>query len=125
MTLRTSLLALAAATGFLASGCVVESSPQATYEWCDFDSDCNARDNCVSISVTNPGGFTVTDAMCTHGCLDDSDCPLSNAGYAGACYEVGGASALCYERCDTDLDCTVGFGCYPTSGIPDAICLPE
>jgi hypothetical protein len=136
--MRAPLLAVAALFAFLVSGCfvVVEeerrsppppSDPvyQATYEWCDFDSDCEPSDDCVSITITNPEGFTVSDGMCTHACADDADCPLSNAGYAGACYEVGGASALCYERCELDSDCTIGFGCYPTSGVPDAICLPR
>lgn len=130
MILRTSLLALVGAVGLLASGCFVSVNDDPvyldTYEPCDVSSDCVPGDDCVDITVTNPDGFTVNDGMCTHGCVSDADCPTSPGSLlAGACYEVGGASALCYERCDFDSDCPFGFACYPTSGVPDAICLPN
>ena len=129
MILRTSLLALVGAVGLLSSGCFVSVDDDPvylnTYEPCLFSSDCLPEDDCVDITVTNPSGRTVTDGMCTHGCVDDLDCPVSpGSGLSGACYEIGGASALCYERCDGDFDCPSGFGCYPTTGVPDAICLP-
>ena len=128
MMMRTSLLALAAVVGSLASGCFVSVDDDPvylrTYEPCGSSSQCVPEDDCVEISVSTPDGRTVIDGMCTHGCFDDGDCPVSYSGLIGGCYEVGGASALCYERCDFDSDCPGGFACYPTSGVADAICLP-
>ena len=133
MTLRTSLLPLAIAGLALGlGGCFVSVDDGhghdhlATYEPCTFDDECLHSDICEPITVTSDSGRTVTDGMCTHGCFDDLDCPRGvTSGYVGACVDFG-SGALCYERCDFDSDCPVGFLCYDCANgwCGDPICLP-
>jgi len=119
-------LTLALGAAALAQGCVVVTDDDPgptyldTYEPCARSSQCLPEDDCFEITVDS-GSRVVTDGMCTHGCLDDLDCP-----YGGACYDLGDGF-LCYDRCRDDFDCPPGFGCLDTvGGAPgDAICLPQ
>jgi hypothetical protein len=70
------------------------------------------------------------NAICTVGCFDDLDCPISefNA-LPGACIDhvfLGGpiTSRICVERCIIDADCDVpaGFGCELIAG--ERLCVP-
>ncbi|NOY94048.1 MAG: hypothetical protein GXP55_22930 [Deltaproteobacteria bacterium] len=109
--------------GLLATGCFADSFTPA-YDPCLSSSECEALLTCTPMSV-DYGSYVASDAMCTQGCSSDANCPLTFAGYEGACFSISGGPAICYERCDTDSDCASGFGCTDTvGGALDAICLP-
>ncbi len=132
MTHQTRLLGLAVALGVAAPGCFIDLDDDdddvvflGTYEPCESTSQCLPDDVCLEVTA-DYGSRIVTDAICTHGCLEDVDCPLSVTGLRGACYDIG-QGFFCYERCIDDFDCPAGFGCVETVGgvIGDAVCLPE
>jgi len=102
------------------AGCVVDDT-SALYEGCSTLGDCSgAADECFDIAWGGGRG-----GMCSLYCDVDANCP----GWA-ACYELVGdplGTTICYERCDDDFDCDIGFQCTTATigGIPvDAICLP-
>ncbi|MEM9067651.1 MAG: hypothetical protein AAGE52_04070 [Myxococcota bacterium] len=105
------------------SGCVVTSGSE-TYEACDFTSDCNEfGDFCSPISAEWPDGLIVNDAICTFGCIDSSDCPVSLNGNPGLCVDFSG-QFLCYETCVGDFDCDPGFSCGDF-GFFENVCFPR
>lgn len=127
MSHRIWLLAMAALFGLGASGCFVDADDDddvvflGTYEPCSFTDQCLPEDICLEVT-TEFDGRAVTDAICTHECFDDFDCPISVNGLRGACEDVG-QGFFCYERCVDDFDCPAGFGCFDTDF--NAICLPQ
>lgn len=136
MTQRTLLLPLLAALAAVgASGCFVSVDDGgggggrdylATYEPCVADSECLPADFCEPVTVTI-SGRTVSDAICTHDCYDDLDCPRGViSGLVGACVDFGDGP-VCYERCDYDSDCPSGFYCIDCANgwCGDPICLPN
>jgi len=117
-------LPLALLLTLTASGCIVDSFTPA-YDLCVTSSECEAGLTCTTLSV-DYGSYVSTGSICTAGCSSDFDCPLTHAGYDGACFSIGGNPTLCYERCDSDFDCADGFACTDTvGGAADAICLPN
>lgn len=136
-----SLLACGAASLFsLLSGCIfvgeyddvyVASGPQAImYEACYDQLDCSGHLFCEELALPAGPYTDYVNAICTHGCFDDLDCPLSEFnGLAGACVDhivFGGpiTSTVCIERCEVDLDCDIaaGFGCAFIEGA--RLCVP-
>ena len=116
---------LALVMGLLSlSGCVVTTDAGSdTYERCDFTSDCNfIEDTCFSITADWPDR-TTTDSICTSGCFDSSDCPISNNGNLGLCVDFGGSGTRCYETCVFNSDCDPGFNCGDF-GFAESVCLP-
>ena len=127
--IRTSSLAVTAALALGISGCGGGGGDAGgellldTYEPCPATEECVPSDVCLEVT-TDTGGRVVTDAICTHECFDDLDCPISVTGLEGACIDIG-SGFHCYERCLEDADCPAGFGCVDTEDpVPDAICLP-
>jgi len=105
------------------SGCIVDNGTPA-YDPCFSSDECEAGLTCTTLSV-DYGSYVATDAMCTARCSSDFDCPITHAGYDGACFSIGRSAPICYERCDSDFDCADGFACTDTvGGALDAICLP-
>lgn len=99
-----------------ASGCVV--SNQQTYESCASTASCaNIDDFCQTIIADWPDGIRSENSICTYGCFDDFDCVSSTSGNFGVCEDLG-AGFLCYESCDFDYDCDIGFAC-------EGVCLPR
>ena len=100
------------------------------YEVCYSDVDCFAGRYCEELAIPAGPYADYVNAICTHGCFDDLDCPISEFnGWPGACIDhafLGGpfTSRICVERCEIDLDCDVaaGFGCEFIAG--DRLCVP-
>lgn len=105
------------------SGCFVPAdSRQDFYEECAITADCRNLDaSCEVITADWDDGRSETAGICTAGCRDDFDCPFSN-GNDGICVDFDGR-ALCYESCQTDIDCDLGFRCSDVDGFVGA-CLP-
>lgn len=130
MSQRIGLLVLAAVLPWGAGGCFVDVDDDdddvflATYEPCVFTDQCLPQDVCLEITA-DYGPRVVTDAICTHECFDDFDCPISITGIRGACLDIG-QGPFCYERCLDDFDCPSGFACVDAVGdfTFDSICLP-
>lgn len=121
--MRNIGLTILTLTALGASGCVVTSVDpyyQAVYESCGFVSDCDANaDFCQRIVTDWPDGISSENSICTYGCFDDFDCISSTSGNPGICEDLGrGTGFLCYEACDFDSDCDIGFAC-------EGICLPR
>lgn len=121
------------------SGCIfvgdyddlLEPAPKSlTYEVCYDNIDCYAGEYCEELAIPADRYTDFVNAVCTVGCFDDLDCPISQFnGLPGACLEhaiLGGppASRICVERCEFDADCDVpaGFGCEVIAG--DRLCVP-
>jgi hypothetical protein len=129
MIRRTGLL-IVSALAVAASGCfgggdgeVIVEEEQVfldTYEPCEVTEQCVPSDLCLEITTDVDGRF-VTDAICTHECFDDLDCPISVNGLGGACIDIG-SGLFCYEGCIDDLDCPAGFACLDT--FQASVCLP-
>jgi hypothetical protein len=101
-----------------------------TYETCYWDDDCFAGNYCEELALPADRYTEYVNAICTVGCFDDLDCPVSefNA-LPGACIDhvfLGGpiTSRICVERCIIDADCDVaaGFGCAFIEG--ERLCVP-
>jgi len=136
--LRFAWLAVAAVATSL-SGCifvgdyddVLVPHPSAlTYEVCYSSDECLGGEYCEELALP-AGRFTdYVSAICTVGCFDDLDCPVSEFnGLPGACVDhaiLGGpiTSRVCVERCEIDADCDIpaGFGCEVIAG--DRLCVP-
>lgn len=128
MTHRIGTLVTLVALGLGSSACTGGGGDDVvvlldTYEPCALTEECVPEDLCLEIS-TETAGRIVTDAICTHECFDDLDCPSSVTGLPGACLDIG-SGPFCYERCFDDLDCPSGFACTDTfGGAQDSVCLP-
>ncbi len=100
------------------------------YEVCYSNVDCFAGDDCEELAVPADRYTDYVNAICTIGCFDDLDCPVSEFnGLPGACLDhaiLGGSTTarICVERCEIDADCDVpaGFGCEIVAG--DRLCIP-
>lgn len=107
----------------LVGGCIVEAdTPSRFYETCFDSTDCSAlAEGCYPITFMD-----ISQPTCTSQCASDADCPPSG-GFTGACYRLAeGDPYYCYQRCEYDYDCYVGYACFDTTGPagPDRICLP-
>ncbi|KPK14989.1 MAG: hypothetical protein AMJ62_11115 [Myxococcales bacterium SG8_38] len=74
---------------------------------------------CEELSVEF-GGFSYVNAICTLECATQGalspDCPRAWVGRWGSCYPSSVAGGIddtlvCFEPCDFDEDCQVGFRC--------------
>ena len=81
---------------------------------------------CAAITTS-----TATDNMCTVlDCTGDSQCAAGLNGDVGACLNIlGSGGNVCYERCNTDADCTgAGWTCSDatddTGAVLASVCLP-
>ncbi len=103
------------------------------YEVCYADFECAGgagAHRCEELAVPIGPATLAVGAICTGGCFDWLDCPVSAFnGLPGACVDhgyLGGpiASGVCVERCEIDLDCDIaaGFGCEGVAR--DRVCLP-
>ena len=129
----------AALCASLFSGCIFvgdyedfyEPQPKSImYETCYSDVDCFAGRYCEELALPADRYTDYVNAICTVGCFDDLDCPISEFnGLPGACVDhvlLGGpvTSRICVERCVIDADCDVpaGFGCELVAG--ERLCVP-
>lgn len=112
---------------------------------------CFSVDNCVEAATrceelsVEFSGLVYENAICTTECLVEgplsSDCSRAYIGRRGSCYpsDVAGGiddTHICFEPCNTDVDCLLGFRCLGAlelcGGTPeacpvdplDAICVP-
>ena len=115
------------------------------YDTCFTIDDCvESATRCEELTVEF-SGLEYTNAICTTGCSTEGalspDCSRSLIGRFGSCYpsSVGGGvddSLVCFEPCDSDVNCLLGFRCLnavdlcgagaascPVDPI-DAICVP-
>jgi len=100
------------------------------YETCYSDVDCFAGRYCEELALPADRYTDYVNAICTVGCFDDLDCPISDFnGLPGACLDhvvLGGpiTSRICVERCVIDADCDMpaGFGCELIAG--ERLCVP-
>ncbi len=99
-------------------GCIVETR-NATYEECDFESDCRVADHCQPYASS-----TVQTNICTRSCRDNLDCPLTATGLEPLCASLDGAPFLCFESCRSNADCAAGFACESLDS-GDFICVPR
>lgn len=138
MKLRIVLLVVGALSTLL-SGCILvgdyddifEPQPTAiTYEVCYSSVDCFAGEYCEELALPADRYTDFVNAICTIGCFDDLDCPVSEFNrLPGACLDhaiLGGpiGARVCIERCEIDADCDLqaGFGCEFIAG--DRLCVP-
>jgi hypothetical protein len=138
------LLVILLASSTLAACSGNQPPPASIYDTCVDVNDCvESATRCEELSVEF-GGFVYENAICTTECQTEGpvsrDCSRAYIGRQGSCYPAsvaGGFSdtPICFEPCDTDLDCLYGFRCLtavdlcgtdPTCPIPltDAICVP-
>jgi len=112
---------------------------------------CYTVDNCVETATlceelaVDFAGFTHINAICTLACQTEGsvspDCPRAWVGRFGSCYPSSAAGGIddtliCFEPCDIDADCQLGFRCLGAEGLcgadpsscpieeNDAICVP-
>jgi hypothetical protein len=130
-----------ALSALLLSGCVFVADhddfyepppppPLLMYEVCYSSVECFDGRYCEELAVPADYYTDYVSAICTVGCFDDLDCPISEFnGLPGACVDhafLGGplTSRICVERCELDADCDVpaGFGCAVIAG--DRLCIP-
>jgi hypothetical protein len=119
--------------------------PTPVYDACYAVDDCvETATLCAELSV-DFAGFTHSNAICTLACETQGplspDCPRGLVGRFGSCYPssaVGGIgdTLVCFEPCDFDGDCQLGFRCLGAEGLcgadltscpigeTDAICVP-
>jgi hypothetical protein len=89
--------------------------PIPTYGSCVFSADCEAVDDCTSISTE-----TGTASVCTYACSADSDCESG-----GRCLSFdGGARFSCVESCTTSGTCEPGWSCQDLGDERSDVCLP-
>jgi hypothetical protein len=108
----------------------VPPPPLLMYEVCYSSAECLPGLYCEELAVPADYYTDYVSAICTVGCFDDLDCPISEFnGLPGACVDhawLGGpvTSRICVERCEIDADCDVpaGFGCAVIAG--DRLCVP-
>lgn len=112
---------------------------------------CNTVENCVETAslceefAVNFAGFTYVNSVCTLGCEAEgpisADCPRALVGRFGSCYPSSVAGGIddmlvCFDPCDFDEDCQIGFRCLGAVGLcgvdlsscpigaNDAVCVP-
>ena len=115
------------------------------YDTCFNVTDCvESATLCEELAVEF-SGLVYENAICTAECSDEgllsSDCPRAFVGRQGSCYPssaIGGIddTLVCFEPCDSDSDCLIGFRCLtaldlcgvgaePCPIAPvDALCVP-
>lgn len=125
-------------------GCDDDGFVSPIYDTCFDINDCvPAAQICEELSVDFAGQF-YTNAICTVFCATEGpvspDCPRAFVGRNGSCYpsEIAGgpnADLVCFEPCDANGDCLLGFRCLGAEdlcpddpGCPiidgDRICVP-
>ena len=67
---------------------------------CDDDSDCLGDLGCYE------GYAGIDDNFCTGGCRGDGDCSMFENGQC-----IGNRNGVCFDACDTDLDCPRLYAC--------------
>jgi hypothetical protein len=119
--------------------------PSPVYDTCYGVSHCVvAATRCEELSV-DFAGYTHVNAICTLTCETEGsvspDCPRAWVGRFGSCYPsrvAGGIDEvlICFEPCDLDGDCQLGFRCLGAGGLcgvddpscpieeNDAVCVP-
>ena len=119
--------------------------PTPVYDACYTAEECvETATLCEDLSV-DFAGLTYSNAICTLACETEGslspDCPRGLVGRFGSCYpasSVGGIddTLVCFEPCNLDADCQLGFGCLGAQGLcgadltscpideTDAICVP-
>jgi hypothetical protein len=134
-----------AAAVLIVSACSDDTGYQSlVYDSCFSVNDCvEAASLCEELAVEF-GGLEYLNAICTRECAEQGplslDCPRAYVGRLGSCYpsSVGGGiddARVCFEPCDFDDDCLVGFRCLSASDLcgnaeqcpiapSDAICVP-
>lgn len=112
---------------------------------------CNTVEDCVETATlceelaVDFAGFTYVNYFCTLGCEVEgpvsADCPRALVGRFGSCYPSSVAGGIddtlvCFDPCDFDEDCQIGFRCLGAVGLcgtdisscpfdeNDAICVP-
>lgn len=135
--------ALALSTGLACSSPTYYPTP--VYDACFTVDDCvETATLCEELNV-DFAGLTYSSSICTLACEAEGslsgDCPRGLVGRFGSCYPssaVGGIddTLVCFEPCDFDGDCQLGFGCLGAQGLcgadlatcpideTDAICVP-
>lgn len=114
------------------------------YDACYSVDDCVATATlCEELAIEFGGEFWV-NAICTSECGAEGplslDCPRALVGRFGSCYPSSAAGGIddtlvCFEPCDSDGDCQVGFRCLDAEDLcgsspscpidaNDAICVP-
>lgn len=100
------------------SGCTAGSDDESGfYEACSDSFDCTDSGAYCTRCTADWGDRISTDNICTWGCFESRECPISNDGNPGICME-----RACREGCDFDSDCDGGFRCGEVRGF--GICLP-
>ena len=109
-------------TLLLAAGACSSSSlpPSGVYDTCASVDDCvPTATRCEELTVEFSGRL-FTNGICTVTCQTagalSPDCPRSFVARFGSCYPASVAGGLddtrvCFEPCDTDVDCLFGFRC--------------
>lgn len=121
-----------------------DPAPAPIYDTCFSVDDCvESATRCEELSVEF-GGFVYENAICTTECATEGpvspDCSRAYIGRQGSCYPASVAGGIddtliCFEPCDTDLDCLFGFRCLTAVDLcgadtscpiamNDAICVP-
>jgi len=115
------------------------------YDACNTVEDCvETATRCEELAV-DFAGFTYVNYVCTLGCEAEgpisADCPRALVGRFGSCYPrsvAGGIDDIlvCFDPCDFDEDCLLGFRCLGAVGLcgadlsscpvdeNDAVCVP-
>ena len=115
------------------------------YDSCFEVSDCiEAASQCEELAVEY-AGLEYVNAICTTECFTpgpiSSDCSRALVGRFGSCYPSSAAGGIddtlvCFEPCDSDETCLIGFRCLSASDLcgcdltacpidpQDAICVP-
>ena len=126
------------------AGCGSDPPPSPIYNTCGSVEHCvEAATRCEELSVEF-GGYVYENAICTTRCAAEGpispDCSRAYIGRPGSCYPASVAGGIddtliCFEPCDSDLDCLLGFRCLsavdlcgadpdcPVAPL-DAICVP-
>lgn len=92
---------------------------------------CAAGEACGSGTVCTTAMYSTTGApgnLCTIGCTQGAQCPVSPYGsvYAPTCIvSVSAGSGLCYDTCLTDADCGGGTVCALIPGTTARVCVPR
>ena len=90
------------------------------YEPCFLVEDCVETATLCEELVVEFGGFEYTNAICTTECATGGpvspDCARAFVGRPGSCYPssvAGGVddTPICFEPCDSSVDCLFGFRC--------------
>ncbi|MBX3250587.1 MAG: hypothetical protein KF901_25645 [Myxococcales bacterium] len=123
--MKNLIFAFVAAMMVGASGCIVVTDTGILpYDSCVSVVDCDASSSVCQRIVADWPEATASNNICTRGCVDSLDCPITSSGYEGTCAAFGSSAFLCYETCVTGLDCDFGFDCGDIGG-GFSVCLPR